>query len=398
MMSLRGHQQPSSTSARYDNRSDQATETVGMYQARNTLGSIGTPTGNLRISTSGATGSTDNSSSYSGRAQSYGLSGGDQPVTINNTGLKSNSANMSASANPNLSHNFDTPRRAQTFGRQPEELHIPSNYTAMGQQNSRDQSHPGSYQSYVDSVSGATPQSIQQSSTSTGQPLPGALQPGTSMRPGPSSANTAPSTIPTLPHISTQTQPYPNTSRSSTASHSHSYSRSSPAGLDQQKYVPYINTPEDSKFASPPSNRYTSTQTPQASASYSPLGLADIRPRVDSGLYDGPPSATPHSSESDNANPTKCNYLAPWAVYAFDWCKWPVQQNGLGDSAGKMAIGSYLEDGHNFVRSDYNYIDRISDLKFLLTLKLDTNFGNSDCTRSRRRLNTWSSTIWVRFC
>lgn len=80
---------------------------------------------------------------------------------------------------------------------------------------------------------------------------------------------------------------------------------------------------------------------------YSPLGLADIRP-VDSA--EGPQSANPYSNDGFPAFPTNSNYLAPWAVYAFDWCKWPVQQQSSGDSAGKMAIGSYVEDGHNFVR------------------------------------------------
>jgi WD repeat-containing protein 68 len=42
------------------------------------------------------------------------------------------------------------------------------------------------------------------------------------------------------------------------------------------------------------------------------------------------------------------NYLAPWAAYALDWCKWPVLPNG--SSSGKVALGSYLEDSHNFVR------------------------------------------------
>lgn len=72
-----------------------------------------------------------------------------------------------------------------------------------------------------------------------------------------------------------------------------------------------------------------------------PLGLADIRPRADSSLSDG----LPGSYELASAQPGTSNYLAPWALYAFDWCKWPSQ----GSGAGKMAIGSYLEDGHNFV-------------------------------------------------
>lgn len=72
-----------------------------------------------------------------------------------------------------------------------------------------------------------------------------------------------------------------------------------------------------------------------------PLGLADIRPRADSSLSDG----LPGNYELSTPQPGTSNYLAPWALYAFDWCKWPSQ----GNSAGKLAIGSYLEDGHNFV-------------------------------------------------
>lgn len=45
--------------------------------------------------------------------------------------------------------------------------------------------------------------------------------------------------------------------------------------------------------------------------------------------------------------PTNSNYLAPFATYAYDWCKWPVMG---GSGAGKMAVGSYLEDPHNFIQ------------------------------------------------
>lgn len=121
--------------------------------------------------------------------------------------------------------------------------------------------------------------------------------------------------------------------------------------MDQTKYVPFVNTPESSKYASPPSHRYTSSQTNQGDAGYSPLGLADIRPLADSIANDGPQSGNSYSNDGYPAFPTNSNYLAPWAVYAFDWCKWPVQQQVSGDSAGKMAIGSYVEDGHNFVSS-----------------------------------------------
>ncbi|KAG7005625.1 hypothetical protein G7Y79_00018g044320 [Physcia stellaris] len=134
-------------------------------------------------------------------------------------------------------------------------------------------------------------------------------------------------------------------SRHSISSHSHSYSRSSPAGLDHQKYVPFTSTPENSKFASPPNQRYTTSQTPQGGGAYSPLGLADIR-----GLADDPQSANPLTGDGYPSVATNSNYLAPWPVYAFDWCKWPVPHQSSGEGAGKMAIGSYVEDGHNFIQ------------------------------------------------
>ncbi|MCJ1276338.1 hypothetical protein MMC21_004143 [Puttea exsequens] len=216
----------------------------------------------------------------------------------------------------------------------------------MNPQTPKDTPRHHSYHSSHEFVGGApginVHQATPQGSQYPGPSLPGSLQPG---RPGASASITAPSTIPTLPQIQSSDQQQ-TSSRPSTASHSHSYSRSSPAGLDP-KYGPFPNTPESSKFASPPSHRYTSSQTNQSDSLYSPLGLADIRP-IDSA--DGQHSANPYASEEFPDFPTNSNYLAPWAVYAFDWCKWPVQHQGLGDSAGKMALGSYVEDGHNFIQ------------------------------------------------
>ncbi|KAL8747037.1 MAG: hypothetical protein Q9190_001035 [Brigantiaea leucoxantha] len=248
----------------------------------------------------------------------------------------------------NQVQHYETPRRNQNLGRQPEELHIPpSNNLKIGQSNSREIPRHHSYHASQEpstapaapgiSIHQATPHGTHNAGGAGSGSLPGAL------RPGAASVNTAPGTVPTLPQISTQTQQYSTSSRSSTASHSHSYSRSSPAGLDQQKHAPYVNTPESSKFPATPNQKYSS-QTPHGSSAYSPLGLADIRPE----MTDGPLSANPYSSEFSSL-PTNSNYLAPWPVYAFDWCKWPVQSNA-GDLAGKIALGSYVEDGHNFIQ------------------------------------------------
>ena len=208
------------------------------------------------------------------------------------------------------------------------------------------------------SVHQATPQGTNYSNVAANNSLPGALQPG---RPGASSTNTAPSAVPTLPQTSGHTQQYPSSSRPPASSHSHSYSRSSPAGLDQQKYVPFTNTPENNKFASQANQRYTASQTPQGGGGYSPLGLADIR-----GLADDPQSANPLTADGYSSAPTNSNYIAPWPVYSFDWCKWPVPQQSSGDGAGKIAIGSYVEDGHNFVS------DVVESLKALQPLFPDS--------------------------
>lgn len=250
-----------------------------------------------------------------------------------------------------MTHHSETSRRSQNYARQPEELHIPSENTGLNPQIPIHAPRHHSYHALQDnssissapgiSIHQATPQSTHHTAAVNAGILPGAL------RPGASSANTAPGTIPTLPQISTHTQQYASSSRSSTASHSHSYSRSSPAGFDQQKYMPYVNTPESSKFPTTPNNKYGSSHTPHGSSAYSPLGLADIR--ADSGMVDGPMSANPYSSDA-NSVPTTSNYIAPWPVYAFDWCKWPVQPQSTGEAAGKMAIGSYVEDGHNFIQ------------------------------------------------
>lgn len=242
---------------------------------------------------------------------------------------------------------LDSPRRAQHSTRQPEELHIPSDGAGLNPPMSTHLPRHHSYHASQDISSAASAPgiSIQQLSPASAHHLAGTL-PG-ALRPGASSANTAPGTVPTLPQISTQHQQYTSSSRSSTASHSHSYSRSSPAGFEQQKYLPYINTPESSKFPATPNNKYSS-HTPHGSSAYSPLGLADIR--SESGMVDGPMSSNPYSSESNLSVPTNSNYIAPWPVYAFDWCKWPVQSQSTGEPAGKMAIGSYVEDGHNFIQ------------------------------------------------
>ncbi|EXJ96124.1 hypothetical protein A1O1_01250 [Capronia coronata CBS 617.96] len=189
------------------------------------------------------------------------------------------------------------------------------------------------------------PSTPQHPNSVASNPVPGTLQPGLSSRPPPLAAsNTAP-TLPTLPQISTQMQQTPLSARPM-LSHTHSYSRSSPGAMDQPKYKPFSNTPEQPRYSSA-SSAYV-PHTPSAPSSYSPLGLADIRPRTDPGLPEIPMSPNVAQENDSEQYPQNSHYAAPWPVYAVDWCKWtPRSNNG---SAGKVAIGSYLEDNHNHIQ------------------------------------------------
>jgi WD repeat-containing protein 68 len=283
---------------------------------------------------------------------------------------------LPSTAPPAANSTFDAPRhRAPTIGgRTHEELHIstsggqhaPVSSSASAQpQQQHLYNSPDNYRSAPNiNIDHGTPQTSQYGSPA----VPGSLQPAGApgqqpqqqpqqqqqqQRPAPSNAYTAP-VVPTQTQIASNAQQYTLPTRSNTISqaqqspHStHSYSRSSPAGLGpEQKYIPFSNTPEQSKYAAgTPAQKYYPT-TPSGAASQSPLGLADIRPRANSSMdHEGMGHGSTMVTDG-NKVPSNSNYLAPWSIYAYDWCKWNVPG---GNSAGKMAVGSYLEDNHNFV-------------------------------------------------
>lgn len=178
-----------------------------------------------------------------------------------------------------------------------------------------------------------TPQGYPQ--TPAGSAAPGVAPSDRPARPGPSQAYTS-GAVPTLNQLSPG-QPSFATNRPSTTS-SHSYSRSSPGA----KYVPFSpsNPPETPQYSG---QKYYSPHTPTGALSQSPLVLADIRGGMmgmDSELL----SPDPYRDAAGIQSPS--SYLAPWPIYASDWCNWSVSP---GHGAGKMAICSYLEDPHNFV-------------------------------------------------
>ncbi|KAE8352619.1 WD40-repeat-containing domain protein [Aspergillus coremiiformis] len=240
-------------------------------------------------------------------------------------------------------------RRATTYGR-PEELHIPSGGAGASTLQRQSMSHEllGAADNHVPSINlHATSSQPNQYGGGNSATLPGALQPGNVNRPPAVSITTAPSVIPTLSQMSAQLQQQqqlqqpqpqqppppqqPPTTPRSNMGNSHGHSRSSPA---------------NTRYGSSPGAGFQ-PHTPQGSK-YSPLGLADIRPTGD--LLSDPitsPGSLPLNG--DNQVPSNSNYLAPWPIYAVDWCKWSIPGNS-GSFGGKIALGSYLEDNHNYIQ------------------------------------------------
>ncbi|SPQ26347.1 c5d394de-0fc1-46aa-af6d-ba0530ba807f [Thermothielavioides terrestris] len=220
----------------------------------------------------------------------------------------------------NQPQQYQPPRRTGTFSSQHDELHM----SAMSHQN-----QPMSPRDYQ--AAGAAPHiKLDQASSSlpqlpgyqSGGTVPNVLQPGgLGSRQQPTiPSNSVPSTMPGMqqqPEYQSHQHQKPNS-----LSLSHAYSRSSPAAPYESggsNYIPYSpttpgGTASSTQFMSPTDTKYN--------------------PQIPNETF-----PTPHS-------PRTSNYMAPWPLYAFDWCKWVPQ----GSGAGKLAIGSYLEDGHNYIQ------------------------------------------------
>ncbi|KAK4124294.1 WD40 repeat-like protein [Parathielavia appendiculata] len=250
----------------------------------------------------------------------------------------------------NQGQQYQPPRRTGTFSSHPDELHMSSGMAPQSQQqmSPRDYATTGAPHIKLDQISPNLPQLPSYQGTGS---VPNALQPGgLGARPPTIPSNTAP-TLSSMQHQSEYQSHQHQTGKPDSLSLSHSYSRSSPSTRYESSgsgYIPYTpttpgGTTASSQYMSPTDSKYNPPNS-QRNVSNTPLGLADIRPRADSSLSDGLPGTPGY--DVLNLQPRTSNYMAPWALYAFDWCRWAPQGNG----AGKLAIGSYLEDGHNFIQ------------------------------------------------
>jgi hypothetical protein len=191
-------------------------------------------------------------------------------------------------------------------------------------------------------------------------------------RPPHSTSHTS-GTVPTLNQMSPSSSSRPPTSSS------HSYSRSSPAA----KYVPFSpgNPPETPQYQSQRS--YYPPETPVGGVSQSPLALADIRGPV---TFDSEMLSPNPLREAAATVQSPSSYLAPWPIYAFDWCNWAPSP---GTGAGKVAICSYLEDPHNFVSvANHNPSASSADQ----SSSVDTNIRHNN--RATRNGTTRITSVW----
>ncbi|ETS07151.1 WD40 repeat-like protein [Trichoderma reesei RUT C-30] len=264
----------------------------------------------------------------------------------------------------NQSHQLPPPRRQQSatapYGAQLDELHM-SGVSPQSQMASRDyapqiklEQSPASLQSSVPNV--LQPGGMSRPPLSSNSSMhPGAASgasnsaasasaSGAASASGPAQASASGSASATAPggHSDYQSPQKPVLNMAHTYSRSISYD--TPASSSSyHAYTPTTPSGSSSQFISPQDAKYGAPGA-QRTFSNTPLGLADIRPRADSSMSDGAPGTLGY--ELANTQPGPSNYLAPWPIYAFDWCKWTPRGNG----AGKVAVGSYLEDGHNFIQ------------------------------------------------
>ena len=344
---------------------------TGLFQSANALSSVGQPNARRpsnNRTTSAGTDLLNTPDAYP--SPSYGSGGG----KVNNTREPSHTAMSSdplasasaAAAEPHTT----TPRRQHSHRASYDLRSLPSNAPPLNYQYTptHQQSQQQSYQPSPNKYSSQPPPSFnlhQASPNTLPQPantvpssanLPSSLQVQTGARAPASSAYTASgagaSNSNMQPHhIQTNAQAYTSQPPSRQGT-SHSHSLSSPAGMDGlsstgQKYIPFNQTPTQTPSSSnPKAYNALSSGTPAVGPSHSPLNLTDIRSRTISDANEPAMGTNMLFNYPDTAS--NSNYLAPFPTYAFDWCKWPVQ--GGGSSAGKMAVGSYLEDPHNFIQ------------------------------------------------
>jgi len=332
---------------------------TGLFQSANALSSVGQPNAR-RPSNNRTTSAGTDLLTTPDAYPSYGSGGDRNNITRGPSHTAMSSDPLAPASAAAAESHTTTPRRHHSH--QPS---LPSNapplnyqYTPTHQQQQSYQPSPSNYLSQPPpsfNLHHASPHDLPQPGTvvPSNTNLPSSLQVQSGARAPASTALSAPGAgaASMQPHhIQTNAQAYTSQPPSRQGT-SHSHSLSSPAGMDGlsstgQKYIPFNQTPTQTPSSSNPKAYNALSSGAPAGPSHSPLNLTDIRSRTISDANEPAMGTNMLFNYSDT--PSNSNYLAPFPTYAFDWCKWPVQ--GGGSSAGKMAVGSYLEDPHNFIQ------------------------------------------------
>jgi len=322
-----------------------ASSAISQQQPQQHLQPGGSGSGGLRVQTSQSN-LTSNSGPGSGVTPIYSgstVSGG-ALSSASTTGLSfSNrdppSSSLDQQKKPtNLAFQLPSPTKGVNQGdlyTSPQELHYPHHPSGPTQAPQLSSSGPSSQHQ---------PQQQYQAYNSSQPPS------NTSSRPQPHTAATAPGSVPRINDPLQQQQSTMHRTGTTNASLSHSSS----------KYSPQLNTSSSSvsnrdnsaisaggdpgrKYTHPGALTPTYPSTSQHSSSHSHSGPAHLGMGL-SGLT-SPATSTREREETAVGAVGNGKWMSPWSLYALDWCKWQPTNGGYG----RVAIGSYAEDSHNYV-------------------------------------------------
>lgn len=170
----------------------------------------------------------------------------------------------------------------------------------------------------------------------------------TGSRPQLHTTTTAPGSVPRISDPLQQQQPTMHrTSTNTSLSHSSKYSpqlnTSSSSVSNRDNSAVSAGGDPGRKYTHPGALTPTYPSSSQHSSSHSHSSAAHLGMGL-SGLT-SPATSTREREETAVGAVGNGKWMSPWSLYALDWCKWQPTNGGYG----RVAIGSYAEDSHNYV-------------------------------------------------
>lgn len=184
----------------------------------------------------------------------------------------------------------------------------------------------------------------------------------TGSRPQPQPSHTAPGSIPQIINPSQQQQSSMHRTNTTSSSYSHS-SKYSPqlnpsASVSHRDPAGSAGGDSGRKYTHPGALTPTYPQSAQHSSSHSHSGAAHLGMGL-AGLSS--PGASVREREDVIGGIGAVGngkWMSPWSLFALDWCKWQPTSGGYG----RIAVGSYAEDSHNYVSIDRFFFNNFISL------------------------------------